>query len=168
MRTYVQQTSLQRQTSLQSSFLPGLRQQLLHNASTEELSDRKPHDRTILGRRSSNSPMPNGIVFRTMHGCESRYLIKIDEYALWSVVIITDCAASARGPNRPAARATISKAALFAFQKSIHAEQASRPTGVTHHSVPTIRIPGIASFRNVRQLLHSKTRRRWMPPQVLL
>lgn len=33
-------------------------------------------------------------------------------YVLWSVVMITDCAASGSEPKRPAASATISKAAL--------------------------------------------------------
>jgi hypothetical protein len=38
--------------------------------------------------------------------------------------------------------------------------------GMTHHSVPTIKMPGRASLRNVMQLRASRTARSWKPPHV--
>ena len=37
---------------------------------------------------------------------------------------------------------------------------------VTHHSVPTIRMPGRASLRRAIQLRGSRTARSWNPPHV--
>jgi hypothetical protein len=47
------------------------------------------------------------------HGVPSR------KHVLWSVVMMTDCAAKESSPRRPAARATISNAALFGVSRTI-------------------------------------------------
>lgn len=74
------------------------------------------------------------------------------KFKLWSVVMITDCAASGSSPSRPAARATISNAALFTVSGIPELGAV-----VAHHSVPTIKIPGSANLRNSTQLSMLKT-----------
>ncbi len=104
-------------------------------------------------------------------------------HPLWSVVIMTDCAASGTAPRRAAASATISKAALHVqvTRDNNNKKRAPEPisaecyetiwrqaigVGETHHSVPTMRMPGSASFRNATQARASSTACSWMPPHV--
>ena len=67
------------------------------------------------------TPIPNGIVLRTII---SESMISIigsgwSTDGLWSVVIMTDCAARGIEPRRPAASATISNAALETSVKNL-------------------------------------------------
>jgi hypothetical protein len=78
--------------------------------------------------------------------------------ALWSVVMMTDCAASGTAPRRAAASATISKAALVVSYGRVSEPTTLLEVGArTHHSVPTMRMPGSASFRNSTQARASRT-----------
>src|SRR5262245_44684312 len=51
-------------------------------------------------------------LYSILHGMISDTSDNESKGSLWSVVIMTDCAAKGKAPKRPAARATISNAAL--------------------------------------------------------
>ncbi len=64
-------------------------------------------------RLDAATPIPKGSVLRNYGDMIQKYNhSQSNVYVLWSVVMITDCAASGSEPKRPAASATISKAAL--------------------------------------------------------
>lgn len=77
-------------------------------------------------------PIPNGMVFITDEKIDERddtWCGDKHKHALWSVVIITDWAASGSGPSRPAASATISNAALHTTWASYRVK---RKTAITY------------------------------------
>jgi len=62
-------------------------------------------------RAEAATPIPKGSVLRTIQHL-SLFHDSFLVYVLWSVVMMIDCAARGISPSRPAANATISKAAL--------------------------------------------------------